>query len=75
MRLVAEVLRLWLAAGQANEAQGVYEEDLRRYPENGWSLFGLVQALDAQRRPAQEARARFEAAWRHADVKLAASRF
>jgi tetratricopeptide (TPR) repeat protein len=64
-----------LAAGQPNEAQAVYEEDLRRHPENGWSLFGLVQALDAQRRPAQEARARLQAAWRHADVRLTSSRF
>jgi tetratricopeptide (TPR) repeat protein len=64
-----------LAAGRPDEAQLVYEEDLRRHPENGWSLFGLVQALDAQRRPAQEARARLQAAWRHADVKLQASRF
>lgn len=64
-----------LAAGKADEAQAVYEEDLRRHPENGWSLFGRVQALEAQRRPAQEARARLQAAWRHADAKLTASRF
>lgn len=64
-----------LAAGRAGEAQAVYEEDLRHHPKNGWSLFGLVSALEAQRRPAQEARALLEAAWKHADVILGASRF
>lgn len=64
-----------LEAGRAGDAQAVFEEDLRRNRENGWSLHGLVMALDAQRRPAQEARARRQAAWKHADVALSASRF
>lgn len=64
-----------LEAGDAEQAQAVFEEDLRRNRENGWSLFGLVSALDAQRRPSQEARARLQAAWKYADVKLAAPRF
>ena len=37
-----------LKAGQHAEAEKVYREDLRRFPENGWSLFGLAQALRAQ---------------------------
>jgi len=64
-----------LEAGHAEQAQAVFEEDLRRNQENGWSLFGLVSALEAQRRPSQEARARLQAAWKHADVRLAAARF
>jgi tetratricopeptide (TPR) repeat protein len=64
-----------LEAGHAERAQTVFEEDLRRNEENGWSLFGLVAALEAQRRPAEEARARLQAAWKHADVKLTAARF
>ena len=35
-------------AGEHAEAEKVYREDLRRFPENGWSLFGLAQALRAQ---------------------------
>ena len=35
-------------AEQNAEAEKVYREDLRRFPENGWSLFGLAQALQAQ---------------------------
>jgi hypothetical protein len=50
---------------------------LKWYPENGWSLFGLLQSLKAQRKEseAHEITGRFEKAWAHADVTLAASRF
>jgi len=63
--------------GKAAEAEKVYREDLVRNPENGWSLFGLSQALRAQRRNAEadEADRRFDAAWKNADVNLVASRF
>jgi hypothetical protein len=66
-----------LEAGRAKEAETVYWEDLRRNPDNGWSLFGLAQALRAQGRAddAAAAQARFEKAWAHSDVKLASSRF
>ncbi len=66
-----------LAAGRAKEAETVYWEDLSRNPVNGWSLFGLAQALRAQGRgdEAAAAQARFEKAWARADVTLTASRF
>jgi tetratricopeptide (TPR) repeat protein len=66
-----------LAAGRAKEAETVYWEDLSRNPDNGWSLFGLAQALRTQGRAdeAAAAQARFEKAWARADVKLSASRF
>jgi len=65
-----------LAAGRAREAETVYWEDLKRNPENGWALFGLARAIEAQGRADQAAlvRARFEKAWARADVKLTASR-
>jgi tetratricopeptide (TPR) repeat protein len=34
-----------LEAGQATEAEEAFREDLRRFPENGWSLRGLAMAL------------------------------
>ena len=34
--------RSLLKAGQPAEAEAVYREDLRRWPDNGWSLFGLA---------------------------------
>jgi tetratricopeptide (TPR) repeat protein len=68
---------LLLRTGQPMEAAALYREDLQRFPENGWSLFGLARSLAAQGRTAQ-ARAveqRFANAWRSADVRLAESGF
>ncbi len=67
-----------LAASRPREAETVYWDDLRRNPENGWSLFGLAQTLRAQDGRQEEAaavQARFEKAWARADAKLTASRF
>jgi tetratricopeptide (TPR) repeat protein len=66
-----------LAAGKPVEAEAVYQEELKRNPENGWSLFGLARAMRAQGREkdALAVDQRFKAAWQHADVTLAASRF
>src|SRR5882724_1204857 len=66
-----------LKAGRNPDAEQVYREDLRRFPENGWSLFGLAQALRAQGKNAEAAAvdARFRRAWVDADVTLTASRF
>jgi len=66
-----------LREGRAVEAERLYREDLKRFPENGWSLFGLAQALRAQGKSAEAADvdARFARAWAGADVTLTASRF
>jgi tetratricopeptide (TPR) repeat protein len=66
-----------LKVNQNAEAEKLYREDLKRFPENGWSLFGLAQALRAQGKNAEAAAvdARFRKAWAGADVKLASSRF
>ena len=66
-----------LEAGQAREAAAVYRQDLEHNPHNGWSLFGLAEALRAQDREeeAEEAEQRFVKAWQSADVKLDASVF
>jgi tetratricopeptide (TPR) repeat protein len=65
-----------LMAGHPAEAEKEYRVDLKRYPENGWALFGLVQSLKAQRKDSEAAELteRFEKAWAHADVTLVASR-
>ncbi|HEX6368656.1 MAG TPA: hypothetical protein VF006_06985, partial [Longimicrobium sp.] len=74
--------RDWLGAalvdaGRAADAERVYRAALDDRPHNGWSLFGLEQALRAQARhaDADEARTRFDAAWVRSDVRLRASRF
>jgi tetratricopeptide (TPR) repeat protein len=64
-----------LDAGKPKEAEAVYRQDLEKHPDNGWSLYGLAQALEAQgkKASAEEAMQRFEMAWRHADVELTSS--
>ena len=65
-----------LEAGRPAEAETVYWEDLRRNPENGWALTGLLQALKTLGRT-QDAgliAARLDAAWRRADLRPNASR-
>src|SRR5437016_940697 len=66
-----------LRAGRPVEAERLYREDLKRFPENGWSLLGLAQALRAQGKSAEaaDADARFARAWAGTDVTLTASRF
>ena len=68
---------IYMAAGRPADAERVYREDLEIFPDNGWSLFGLQQSLDAQNK-ASEAVAVSEAfatAWQYADVELESSRF
>lgn len=66
-----------LAANRAADAEQVYRTDLRRFPDNGWSLKGLALSLSAQGRhtDAEQAERRLAKAWRLADVALTASRF
>jgi tetratricopeptide (TPR) repeat protein len=66
-----------LKAGKAAEAEAVYRADLTRFPENGWSLFGLAASLRAQGKTeeANTIRNRLGKAWSGADVQLESSRF
>jgi tetratricopeptide (TPR) repeat protein len=61
-----------LEAGRPVEAEAVFWDDLKRNPENGWSLFGVAQSLTAQGKKEDAARVqqRFDKAWSAADVKL-----
>jgi len=65
-----------LDAGQVVEAEAVYRADLERFPDNGWSLFGLRQALTEQHRDAEAAEVaeRFGRVFEQADVVLVSSR-
>jgi tetratricopeptide (TPR) repeat protein len=65
-----------LEAGRPDEAEAVYWEDLRKNSGNGWSLYGLLQALKAQKKDADAAliQERFEKVWKDADITLGASR-
>jgi tetratricopeptide (TPR) repeat protein len=65
-----------LEAGRAPEAEAVYRESLKGYRRDGWALYGLAQAQEAQGKTteAQATRKAFDDAWRLSDVKLTASR-
>ena len=66
-----------LEAGDARGAAEAYRQDLKTYPENGWSLFGLAQAQrklgDAA--GAADSERRYQLAWQWADAPLTASRY
>lgn len=65
-----------LKAGRAADAEEVYRKDLDWNQQNGWTTFGLGQALRAQGK-IQEAiivERQFESLWRNADVTLEYSR-
>jgi len=66
----------YLKAGKFAEAEKVYLDDLKIWPENGWSLSGLHTALVKQKKDkeAEEVKARLDKAWQHADIKLDESR-
>ncbi|MFM1896866.1 MAG: hypothetical protein RLZZ385_1940 [Pseudomonadota bacterium] len=66
-----------LDAGRPADAETVYRQDLEWNQYNGWSTWGLYQALEAQGK-AEEAeivKRQFESLWRNADVMLERSRF
>ena len=61
-----------LQNGQAAEAEAVFRPDLRQYPRNPRSLFGLFKCLETQTNAPEAERVRrdFEAAWKNADGTL-----
>ena len=63
-----------LKAGRAADAEAVFRRDLRWHQNNGWSLFGLTQALEAQGKSAEAASMReaWTKVWANADVSLSA---
>jgi hypothetical protein len=53
-------------------AEAVFAADLKKHPNNGWTLYGLAQSMDAQGREedAASARKQFVQAWQHADITV-----
>jgi len=54
-----------LEAGKAAAAEQVFHKSLEQFPKNGWALYGLMQAQQAQGNSAaaQETEKRFKQAW------------
>ncbi|MEL6868870.1 MAG: tetratricopeptide repeat protein [Pseudomonadota bacterium] len=65
--------RALLENGDAAAAETVYRRDLELYPRNGWAMFGLMQSLEAQGKDTTDIKARFDVAWREADIVLTGS--
>ena len=74
--------RHWLGAAlleaeRPGEAEDVYRASLVAHPHNGWSIYGLEQALRAQGRnsEADETKSWFREAWSDTDTLIRSSRF
>lgn len=66
-----------LEANRPADAESVYWTDLKKNPNNGYALFGLIEALKAQGKDdaAKEMTARFDEVWATSDHELTSSRF
>lgn len=64
-----------LSAGRYEEAERVYREDLEKWKNNGWSLYGLSRCLRARGEIGRAAvvEARLRKAWARADIPIATS--
>ena len=60
-----------LELGWAKEAETAFRDDMKKFPDNGWSLAGLQKSLDRQGRAkeAAEVKAKLDKAWRLADAQ------
>ena len=67
-----------LALGRAAEAEKAFRDDLRRFPNNGWSLSGLRESRIKQGRERDgetiALQMQLQQAWQKADVKIDAGR-
>ena len=76
MQPVRHALGALLLADQRHaEAEAVYRADLKRHPNNAWSLLGLQQSLGLQGKvkEADDLNTEVQQAWARADVKPVAS--
>ncbi len=66
---------VYLKSGQFDQAERVYREDLAKWRNNGWSLYGLSRALSAQGKLAEagEVEHQYHRAWARADAPTTTS--
>jgi tetratricopeptide (TPR) repeat protein len=65
-----------IESGKYNEAIEAYKQDLKKYPENGWALVGMMNAYNklGDRVNYEDSKKRFDLAWKYADMKITSSR-
>jgi tetratricopeptide (TPR) repeat protein len=63
-----------LDAGRPQEAEKVYRDDLANWPNNGWALYGLSEALRMQDiGESAKIREQFTLVWKDADMSITSS--
>ena len=64
-----------LELGRLREAEAAFRDDMKKFPENGWSLSGLLASLQRQGRQGEAAtvQTRLDQAWRNADTVVSAA--
>jgi tetratricopeptide (TPR) repeat protein len=72
--------RHWLGAalieaGRFADAERVYREEIADHPHNGWSLFGLQQAIAGQGKRDDAVNKDMNESWARADAWIRASRY
>ena len=70
----------WLGAAlieaqRFSDAETAYRAELKDHPHNGWSLFGLRQALEGMGNKSAEVSTDLESSWARADTWIQSSRF
>ncbi len=63
----------YLRAKRPADAQRAFEADLAYFKNNGWSLWGLSEAIAAQGKDAATTRAAQQVAWQYADIPVGAA--
>lgn len=60
---------VYLTEGRYLDAERMYREDLAKWKNNGWSLYGLMRSLEGQGKAAEalKGREQFELWWKDAD--------
>jgi len=66
---------VYMKSDKYTEAERVYREDLAKWPNNGWSLYGLSRALEQQgkSKEAKEMMEKHQQIWAKADAPIATS--
>jgi tetratricopeptide (TPR) repeat protein len=61
---------VYLKSGDYKQAEHVYRADLAKWPNNGWSLYGLSRALQLQRKTEQAKKVdrQYREIWKDADA-------
>lgn len=66
---------LYLEMEEFSLAAATYKKELVHHPNNGWSLYGLLEAEKGMDAPSEETRSAFEKSWARSDTWIRGSAF